>query len=230
ELPKTSKLRKLFDAARHAITLPCYEDKPQDLAALATEMAAAFHLSFEPEALDYAVSLLGTDRGISRSELEKLILFAMPTDDSQRPKSISVNDVKECLVDAETSAFYEAAKSAIDGDAKGLSLSLRKSIAAGGSEVGFLRALQREVSRLLIVQTAVSSGLSSKDAMAQLRPPVFYGEQRAFSRRLQKWSRQKLAQANARLLAIEVDAKTTGAPSRTLIERASFAITSLANK
>lgn len=228
DLAKTSRLRRLFDAAKHAVSIACYEDKPEDLAALAVAMAAKEGLKFETDALEFAVSLLGADRGISRSELEKLILFVGPAETDRSTITICADDVRACLVDSEDEALHEAAAAALNGDARALAASLRRLSAGGASEVGLVRALQREVTRLSFAQNAIADGASPRDAMQKLRPPVFYGDQRAFSQRLKVWSRARLAAASDMLLEAEAGAKATGAPGRAIVERAALRLAALA--
>ena len=47
ELTKAAKIRKLFEAAKFAAAIPCYEDTPEDVKSLATQRAAEEGLSFE---------------------------------------------------------------------------------------------------------------------------------------------------------------------------------------
>jgi len=75
ELSPRSGLRKIFEKAKRAVALPCYVDGPGDVSALAMSAAEAENLRFEKDALDLVVSLLGEDRGVSRAEIDKLLLY-----------------------------------------------------------------------------------------------------------------------------------------------------------
>ncbi|MEO0397876.1 MAG: DNA polymerase III subunit delta [Pseudomonadota bacterium] len=228
DLGKTSKLRKLFEGSKSAVALPCYEDDIGDLRTLAETMAKQAGLSFSQDALDLAISLLGEDRGVSRAELEKLMLFAGPAKTEGDNSIISIAAVKACLVDTISDAVDAVAGAAADGDAARLALNLQRSASAGASAIGLLRALQRMLARLQTAQKAVSAGASPAEAMKRLRPPVFYKEQRAFSDRLRRWPLSRLERANALLVETELSAKTTGAPQKEIIERAAFQIAGLA--
>jgi DNA polymerase-3 subunit delta len=67
--------------------------------------------------------------------------------------------------------------------------------------------------------------------MKKLRPPVFFAEQRSFENRLYKWrGGAKLDNALRLLIDAELDAKTTGAPQREIVERAALRIAVMARR
>ena len=68
----------------------------------------------------------------------------------------------------------------------------------------------------------MDEGANPNEAMKKLRPPVFFGEQDAFRERLNSWPTLRLKQAQRMLTQVELEAKTTGAPQRELVERAAL--------
>ena len=115
ELSPRSGLRKMFEKAKRAVALPCYVDGPGDVRALAMSTAANEDLTFDKDALDLLVSLLGEDRGVSRSEIDKLILYKGLKDQRDAPGQISLDDVKIMLVDGVGDVMNEAANAVTDG-------------------------------------------------------------------------------------------------------------------
>ena len=76
ELPPRSKLRKLFEDAPDAAAIACYAD---DEAAVSRLIRATFDeagISVTPDAVAFLAARLGADRKITRSELDKLTLYA----------------------------------------------------------------------------------------------------------------------------------------------------------
>jgi DNA polymerase-3 subunit delta len=228
DLSKASGLRKIFEAAKLAVALPCYSDAPADIRALALEAARAEDLSFEDGALDLLASLLGEDRGVSRSEVDKLLL--MKGLKSQRPGhgTISLDDVRVSMADGVGDSLDEAAGAAADGSSARLAKALWKSAAAGASPISLLRALSRAFARLREAQRHIANGESAAGAMKRLRPPVFFAEERAFSARLGRWTLPRLDKALDLLVEAELDAKTTGAPQREIAERAALRLAAMA--
>ena len=77
DLAKSGALRRVFEDADNAAAIPCYPDDGRALEDLVRSQLKSRGLSIDEGALNYAVSRLGSDRGITRSELEKLALYAM---------------------------------------------------------------------------------------------------------------------------------------------------------
>jgi DNA polymerase-3 subunit delta len=230
DLAKTSKLRKAFEEATRAAALPCYVDGPAETRALAVSMAAAEDLKIEPEALDLIASLLGEDRGVTRSELEKLILFKGPKAVRAGAGEITADDVRACLSDGVGDAVEEAASAAADGRPDLAARALWKSSVAGASPISLLRALQRQFARLHAAQALVAEGHTPDGAMKRLRPPVFFAEERAFRARLMRWPSARLETALDLILETELSAKQTGAPQKELAERACLKLATMAGK
>jgi DNA polymerase-3 subunit delta len=226
DLLKHAALRKMFESSKSAAAVPCYADSPGDLRALAVEMAQAAGYSFETDAIELTVSLLGHDRGVSRSEIEKLLLYKGPKS-GDGPPSITVDEVRASLCDAGADAAGEAAAATADGDAARLACTLHRLREAGASPVALVRALQRDFSRLRAAQALIGGGAGVPDAIAQLRPPVFFGERRAFESRLAHWPLAKIEAALDLLVEAEFVAKTTGAPDMAVVERAAFRVAAL---
>ena len=231
ELTPRSKLRKVFETAKRAAALPCYADAPADVRAMAADAARAEELRFEDDALDLAVAVLGEDRGISRAEIDKLILYKGPRAVRAGPGTITLEDVRASLVDGLGDALDDIAAACADGATARLSKALQKADAAGASPIGLLRALQRAFSRLRAAQAMVESGETTANAMKKLRPPVFFAEQRAFEQRLHKWRQgAKLDRAVRMLIDTELDAKSAAAPQRELVERAALRLSLMAGR
>ncbi|WP_425410507.1 DNA polymerase III subunit delta [Hyphococcus sp.] len=230
ELTPRSGLRKAFEKAKSAAALPCYADGPADVRAMAQEAARAEDLRFEEDALDLVVSILGEDHGLSRAEIEKLILYKGPKALRSGPSGISLDDVRASLVDGLGDAMDDTAGACADGAPERLADALHKASTAGASPIGLLRAMQRKFARLKTAGDLMDAGDSAAAAMKKLRPPVFFAEQRAFENRLYKWRGAKIDNALRMLVDAELDAKTTGAPQREIVERAALRLALMARR
>ncbi|MEX0645539.1 MAG: DNA polymerase III subunit delta [Parvularculaceae bacterium] len=230
DLAKSSGLRKLFEKSKEAVALACYADQAADIRSLALDAARAEDLRFEDDALSLLASLLGDDRGVSRSEIGKLFLFKGLKSQRSGPGIISVEDVKATLADGVGDALDEAAGAAADGAADRLERALWKSAMAGASPISLIRALARSFHRLHEAQARIAEGASAADAMMKLRPPVFFMEQRPFEARLRRWPLRRLDDALDLLIAAEFDAKSTGAPQKEIAERAALRLAVMAGR
>ena len=230
DLAKSSGLRKLFENSKAAVALPCYADAPADVRALAIEAARAEGLRIDDDALGLLVSLLGEDRGVSRAEIDKLILYKGPGAVRDGAATITLDDIRAILVDTVSDAAEEAAGAAADGQSARLARALYRSASAGSSPIGTVRALQREFLRLRLARGHMEDGMSADAAMAKLRPPVFFMEQRAVAARLARWPLARLDAALDMLIDAELGAKSTGLPDQEIVERAALRIASMAGR
>ena len=230
DLKKTSALRKACEASPHAGALACYADGQRDVAETVREALAAENLGIEDDALMAFAGRLGDDRGVTRSEVDKLILYAGPKTIRLDPYTVTTDDVNACLADGVADATFEVWDRAASGDAKGLSDALRRAEGAGANLLGILRISQSKLLRLLKAAKLTEQGQPASAAMKALRPPVFYGEQKAFAAQLKLWDARRLEQAAADLHAADLAAKRTGAPQREVVERALLSIASRARR
>ena len=230
ELSPRSGLRKAFEKAKRGAALPCYSDTPADVRDMAEAAARAEDLRFDPDALDLLVAILGEDRGLSRAEVDKLILYKGPKSLRDGPATITIEDVRASLVDSLGDAMDDAAAACADGKPSHLARALHRAATAGASPIGILRALQRSFARLKTADRLIEAGDSAQAAMKKLRPPVFFAEQRAFEARVGRWRGAKLDRALRLLIDAELDAKTTGAPQREIVERVALKLALMAGR
>jgi DNA polymerase III subunit delta len=155
ELAKSASLRRVFEDADDAAAVPCYPDSQTALAALVRAELKAHGLSIGPEALDAAVSRLGSDRGVTRSELEKLALYAMGE------KSVTQSHIWASMGDESELRMEAALDAAGVGDYALLDKELSRLWASGTSPVGALRQALTHFQRLLLVRAETDEGRTS---------------------------------------------------------------------
>jgi len=87
-LTPRSGLRALAEAEACLAALPCYMDNEAALEGLVESAARARGLGVDADALDWIVERLGGDRGQSRSEVDKLLLYK----EGDGTKTVSLGD------------------------------------------------------------------------------------------------------------------------------------------
>ena len=93
DLAPRSKLRKLFEAATDAAAVPCYADDAATLEAVIRDTTQEAGLTVTADAVAFLCNRLGMDRKVTRSELEKLVLYAHDTG------TITLDDAARCCGD-----------------------------------------------------------------------------------------------------------------------------------
>ena len=222
DLAKGTGLRKVFEGADNAASIACYGDTARDLPDVVREALRAEGLTIAPDALADAASRLGSDRGVTRRELEKLALYA------HGQKQISLDDVRAVLGDEAEVRAEEALDAAGQGDLKRLDLALERLWVAGTSPVAIVRMALSHFQRLALAKIEMERGESADGAMKKLRPPIHFMRQAAFKAQAGIWDSARLLEACDLLLETEALTKTTAVPAETVTARALFNIAAMA--
>ena len=77
DIRKDSALVKMINKAPHGVVTHCAHDKAQDILGLIKEVLGAANIDPPREVIDYLRENLGSDRAISRQELDKLVLYSL---------------------------------------------------------------------------------------------------------------------------------------------------------
>jgi len=214
-LGSRSALRRLFEGTRAAAALPCYLDEPETLDDLIGDALAAAGLTIEPAARAYLVDHLGSDRLISRGELEKLVLYMGPGGGV-----VGLDEAMACVGDSAELTLEDVAFATAAGDQARLGRALTRSFLEGKSPVQALRATAHHLQRLHLTSGRRDCGMALEQALRSLRPVVFYKREPDFRRQLGQWTTPRLASALDIVLEAEQACKATGAPQEALCSRA----------
>lgn len=218
DLNPRSKLRKLFEAAKNAACIPCYADDLRSLPDVIRESLNRFELSADRNAMSLLVQNLGSDRSVTRGELEKLALYM------GGPGQVSEDDVRAAIGDTAASGIDDVIYSAASGDTTKLESSLNRVLSEGIHAVQLVRAAERHFQRLHIARGKMAHGQNADEATRSLRPPIIFKLADAFKRQLNLWPETKLSRAFEVLTQAEIDCKTTGMPANAICGRAMLTI------
>lgn len=222
DLTPRSKLRSLFEKTDGAAALPCYMDEGAGLDDLVRQSLDDAGLRADAGVISWIAGNLGSDRMVSRMELEKLTLYAAEKSD------ITLEDAQAVIGDAAAVTLDDVVFAAAGGNLKGLTVALSRARFEGVAAVSILRAASRHLSRLEEAVTAMTGGVGADQAMKNLRPPVFFKQQTGFRNQLQRWRPQTLSRARAELIQAEIDCKSTGMPDDAVCERALMRLAAMA--
>ena len=216
-LNSRSSLRKLAEGAKNAAALPCFSDDGRSLDEVIRESLQGHGLSASPEARAYLAANLGSDRQVTRSELEKLALYAASRDDPGAP--IGLDDAAACIGDSSALTLDNLTFATGGGDSAAADRSLNRLFDEGLNAVGILRALGRHFVRLQAMAAALDRGAEPAAAARSLQPPAFGPRAQQLAAQARAWPAGAVSQAIARIDDAEAQCKTTGAPDRLLCSR-----------
>lgn len=213
DLASRSSLRKAFEGARNAAALACYGDDARGLPAVIREMLQGQGLSIAPDAVAYLAGNLGSDRQVTRRELEKLALY-------KGEGTVTLEDAEACVGDSAASSLDALINAAAGGRQDDLDRALVRVLAEGAAPVAILRVAGRHFQRLHQVRGMVDRGMAIDAAVQKLRPPVFFKAADALKAQARLWSAEAVARALDLLTEAEMDCKTTGMPDVAVCSRA----------
>ena len=220
DLNPRSKLRSLFEKTDGAAAIPCYMDSGAGLDDLVRKSLNDAGLRADAGVVSWISENLGSDRMVSRMELDKLALYAAGQSE------ITLEDAQAVIGDAAAVTLDDVVFAATGGNLRGLTVALARARFEGVAAVSIL-VRQAAISRdweAVTATTAGAAGSSTKD----LRPPVFFKQQTGFRNQLQRWRPQTLTRARSELIQAEIDCKSTGMPDDAVCERALMRLAAMA--
>lgn len=222
DLAKTSALRKIFDAHKTAVAVQCYPDSVRDLGDVVRDALRAEGLSIAPDALEDAVSRLGSDRGVTRREIEKLLLYM------HGKKQVTLEDVRAVMGDEAEARSESACDAAAGGDLVKLDRELERLWVSDVAPAQVLRSAMGHFQRLVQARESANRGEAIDNVMKRLRPPVHFSRATAFKNQAQRWNTDKLGEALDMLLDAESLTRTTGVPAEAVTGRVLMNIAAMA--
>ena len=217
DLARSASLRSVFEEADNAAAVACYADSARDIADVVRETLKADNLTIAADALDEAVTALGSDRGVTRRELEKLALYA------HGQGRVTIEDVRAVVGDESEARTEEVCDAAGEGDVARLDRALERLWITGMSPVAVVRTSLSHFQRLALVKSQTAGG-GADAAMRRLRPPIHFKREASFKAQLQRWSEPALNETLDLLLDTEALCKTTAVPAEAATARALFQI------
>lgn len=225
ELPPKSPLRALFETVSDAAALPCYHDESAGVGTLIREECKKRHIIPSADAVEYLANVLRGDRLMVRMEMEKIDLFLGAVRD------LSFEDARACTGDLAESSADEIADSVGIGDLAAADKHLNKALGQGALPIMLLRSVSRHFQRFANVARDMESGVSLDQAIARMRPPLFFKQQPIFKKQMGYWNKpQKINKALNMLYQAELRIKAGGLSPELVTERALSALCKQAAK
>jgi len=218
DLARRSPLREVFDGSPRGAAIGCYPDNARDRAAVIRDSLARHRISASRDAVEFLIEHLGADRLVTRSELDKLALYA---GDGGR---VELDDARRAIADTALLSLEDAVFAAAAGDPAGVERALGRFFDEGESPVAAVRALLRHLQRLHLLAARVAAGEPVDAVLRAARPPIFFKYQDSFRCQLARWSEAGLRCRLDELLAAEAQLKTTGLPAETICRAAMLAV------
>jgi DNA polymerase-3 subunit delta len=191
ELRRNAPLRVVCERAKNAAALPCYIDNSAALARLIDDELRAADLTIAPDARAALVPLLGGDRLASRSEINKLALYARGN------KVVERDDVMAVISDASDLTLDTLIDAVFAGRIPDVEFQFAKARTAGTTPGSILSAALRHVALLHKTRLAVDDGASPEEAFK--RTYLHFSREKPIVTALKNWTTPRLERAMAQL-------------------------------
>ncbi|MEZ5830779.1 MAG: DNA polymerase III subunit delta [Dongiaceae bacterium] len=227
DIGSRAELVKVFESAAAAGALGCYRDSERELGTLIAAHLKAGGYGIARDALAYLTERLGGDRGVTRSELDKLMLYLGSPNPGEPKREITLADAMTCIGDRAAFALDDLIGAAAEGDAAGLDRQYARSFAEVEA-IQLLRSASRHFLRLHQVVARMAGGDSFEAAAGALRPPLFWTQRDRMQRQARQWSTSRIGRALERLIEAESQAMRAYAIKNEIAQRALMDIATLA--
>ena len=182
------------------------------------------HLRFTlaPGAVEEAVARLGSDRGVTRRELEKLALYA------HGQQQIGPEDIRAVMGDESQARSESAFDAAGSGDFVRLDLELERLWVADIQPAQVIRGAMGHFQRLMLAKEGMARGEQIDTVMRKFFPPIHFSRADSFKAQARNWNAERLADALDMLLDAEGLSRTTAVPAHAVTGRTLLNIAALA--
>ncbi|WP_025897352.1 DNA polymerase III subunit delta [Sneathiella glossodoripedis] len=213
DLKKTAALVKAVNSLNFGAIIACYRDKSQDILSLINEILGGANIPVPTDVLEYLKSSLGSDRAISRQELEKLQQYK-----GNDTSPLTLQEVKSIVGDNSAESVFDVIDATLFGDLPKLEYAIDKAFFAGESAITFLRLAQNQLKQLHKAAAFISKGTPANIAVKKAGIAPF-NQQKALAQ-IGRKTAAHFAQCLDIILQAEIECKKTGMPAETFCRRA----------
>lgn len=219
DLKKGAALRTVVEGADGGMALPCYADDGRDIEAVIDDELRKAGITMALEARQALRRNLGGDRLATRAELQKLTLYALG-----QPE-ISLEDVKAMTGDVSGQSLDDAVDAVLDGRIGDFDSAFARHCQAGGQPFLALSGTMRQFHAIHAMRGAMEeSGRNAASVVAGARPTVFFSRRKLIERTLERWNRQAIERALARLQAAVLQSRRRPDLASALVRQALLGI------
>ncbi len=205
-----------------AAAVPCYRDESRGLRDLVADAMAQAGLKPGPGVVDHVSDRAGSDRALTRREIEKLALFA-GADPAGPPKPVDLAQAQAVVGDTALLTLDSLADAVFDGRSAEVERILQRVRQEGTGSGTILRAMAGHAARLLRFRALVEGGTDPAAAGRRLRPPLHFSRQRSVERQA-RMAPGRLSAIMDRLAEAERLTRRTEVPDEAVCDRALFGI------
>jgi DNA polymerase-3 subunit delta len=186
DLKAGGKLRKFYEAEKNIVSIPCYIDDEQSLKNIIISDLKQDGYQIPYDLAAFIASEFYGNRQVLRSELVKLKNYMGDN------KNITFEDVEQIITGSKEKNLQDFANKIANLEISNLLNLLEVNKKNGVNSITLCRVLINYFTRLNTAAAYRSQDMTNSDAVAKLRPPVFFKQKSLMIQHLSKWSNDKI--------------------------------------
>lgn len=202
DMKKGAPIRAAIEQGSAGMALPCYVDQARAIDGVIDEVLARDGLAIAADARQTLKASLGGDRLATRSEIEKLALYA------REDGRVELAHVADIIGDVSAKSMDDATDAILAGDIAGFDRAFSGWINGGNAPFQLVSAIMRQLQQLELLRMAVDGGASASAAIGAAKPPVFFSRRSTVENALRKWTAPAIARGLERLQATVLTMRT----------------------
>lgn len=205
ELTPRSTIRALFERHTKLAALACYKDVGYQIDGLIQQALRSHNIRAEREVVQYLAANLGTDRQVTRSELDKIVLYC--GDGGQ----LTIEDAIDLVGNSAELTLDDLCNALADGNIRAVDRVMQKLIRENTQPIQIVRGLQRYFLRLHLIASKIKQlNIPADQVINEIKPKVFFKQIPILRKQLSYWSLPMLESTLLMLTKAEQASKETG--------------------
>ena len=214
---KTSPIFKTIDKLSNSLVVMCYKEegashKSAIKSILDAKLLEYQEISYESGILDLLADFLPSNQLIIENEIEKLLLY-------KKAGQIELEDIIDVVSDTAELSLHDLCTAIATANKSLIQKQFQKIKQDGANFVFVLRVLQNYFQRLLDVKNQMDlDGKSAYQAVAGLKPPVFFRQRDDLVKIASKIGMEKVKSLLGKFVAFEAECKRSMINTETQLE------------
>ncbi len=212
DLGTSSKIRNIFEVNdQELLSLPCYLDDGNTLINLIKNILNRYGiLKIDNDAMQFLQSNLGSNREMTRSELDKLSLYMQGKD------HLTYDDVFKVISDSSALQTSDLTYAIFSGYSKQALKLYPKVLDIGETPIVLIRVFLIYVKKLLSIHSSIQNGYSVNDAL-RINAIRYYKIIPIVQKHIQLWNINKLLHVMQILMDTDIVCKLKESPAEILV-------------
>ena len=201
-----SFILKEFKKQDNLICVPCYQDNEKSIRNSISDYAKEFGLKIDKDSINHLASKMGNDKMITKSEIEKLAIFA-----NNQPLSFA--DLMDGIGDNSILGTYKVTDNFLLRNEVNLNHTYDRLIESGLNGFFMVRALIKHLQALLLAK------ISQNKIVANMKPPLHFTRHKNVQDQLNCLNIDRIEQLLMELNCLEKNCKQSPTLSNLLVKK-----------